>query len=148
MADRSSLYQSLCTFDVLSVFVLSLLLIVIATVFAPFPVLYRLFSWVTPVPPGFPFGSFRIPFVWPSGYSPALSRVFPASGTCGPHRPSLSPTGPPSTLILTNPFRVGGLRAVFFGRRLPVRSSSGRLLRTASVPGAVGLLPVVPGPAS
>lgn len=30
---------------------------------APFPVLYRLFSWVTPVPPGFPFGSFRIPFV-------------------------------------------------------------------------------------
>lgn len=29
---------------------------------APFPVLYRLFSWVTPVPPGFPFGFFRIPF--------------------------------------------------------------------------------------
>ena len=42
MADRSSLYQSLCTFDVLSVFVLSLLLI--ATVFAPFPVLYYIFQ--------------------------------------------------------------------------------------------------------
>ena len=42
MADRSSLYQSLCTFDALSVFVLSLLLI--ATVFAPFPVLYYIFQ--------------------------------------------------------------------------------------------------------
>ena len=42
MADRSSLYQSLCTFDALSVFVLSLLLI--ATVFTPFPVLYYIFQ--------------------------------------------------------------------------------------------------------
>ena len=42
MADRSSLYQSLCTFDTLSVFVLSLLLI--ATAFTPFPVLYYIFQ--------------------------------------------------------------------------------------------------------
>ena len=42
MADRSSLYQSLCTFDALSVFVLSLLLI--ATAFTPFPVLYYIFQ--------------------------------------------------------------------------------------------------------
>lgn len=41
MADRSSLYQSLCTFDALSVFVLSLLLI--ATAFTPFSVLYYIF---------------------------------------------------------------------------------------------------------
>jgi len=42
MADRSSLYQSLCTFDALSVFVLSLLLI--ATAFTPFSVLYYIFQ--------------------------------------------------------------------------------------------------------
>ena len=42
MADRSNLYQSLCTFGALSVFVLSFLRI--ATVFTPFPVLsYLLF---------------------------------------------------------------------------------------------------------
>lgn len=51
--------------------------------------------------------------------------IRPSLSLTGPLRPSLSPTGPPSTLILTNPFRVGALRAVLFGRRPPVRSSSG-----------------------
>ena len=60
--------------------------------------------------------------------------IRPSLSLTGPHRPSLSPTGPPSTLILTNPFQVGGLRC--------------GLLRAASVPGAAGLLPVVLGPAS
>ena len=77
--------------------------------------------------PDFPLALSGFPS-WPSGYSLALSRVFPASGTCGPHRPSLSPTGPPSTLTFTNraPFDPHSHKP-FPGWRPP-----GGLLRTAA----------------
>ena len=84
---------------------------------APFPVLYRLFSWVTPVPPGFPFGSFRIPFV----AFGVFSGSFPRSSGFRDLRA-------PSTLTFTNraPFDPHSHKP-FPGWRPP-----GGLLRTAA----------------
>lgn len=84
---------------------------------APFPVLYRLFSWVTPVPPGFPFGSFRIPFVAFGVFSGSFPRF---SG--------FRDLRAPSTLTFTNraPFDPHSHKP-FPGWRPP-----GGLLRTAA----------------
>lgn len=94
---------------------------------APFPVLYRLFSWVTPVPPGFPFGFFRIPFgtfgvfsgSFPrfSGFRDLRASFEPHSHQPGPLRPSFSQT--------------------LSGLAVSGRSFSGGLLRTAASGAAV-----------
>lgn len=103
---------------------------------APFPVLYRLFSWVTPVPPGFPFGSFRIPFVAFGVFSGSFPRFSGFRDLRAPSTLTLTNRAP-STLTFTNrapfdphshkPFpgwrppggliRTAASGAVFFGRR-------------------------------